>query len=61
MVDLVPAGRPVYLTRDLISEGLDLAAIIGVCTEVKGYLSYHTAMMVSQGWNDECSREFQYD
>jgi hypothetical protein len=34
--DFVPAGHPAHFIRDLVSEELDLSAIMGVYTEVKG-------------------------
>src|SRR3978361_1588148 len=43
----VPAGHPAHLVRDLVSEELDLSAIMGAYTEVKGYPPYHPAMMVA--------------
>src|SRR3978361_43186 len=43
----VPAGHPAHLVRDLVSEELDLSAILGAYTEVKGYPPYHPAMMVA--------------
>jgi len=45
--DFVPAGHPAHLIRDLVSEELDLSAIMGAYTEVKGYPPYHPAMMVA--------------
>ena len=45
--DFVPAGHPAHLIRDLVSEELDLSAILGAYTEVKGYPPYHPAMMVA--------------
>ncbi|MBF6571806.1 MAG: IS1182 family transposase [Candidatus Binataceae bacterium] len=45
--DFVPAGHPAHLVRDLVSEELDLSAIMGAYTEVKGYPPYHPAMMVA--------------
>jgi len=47
VADFVPADHPAQLLRDLLSEELDLSAILGVCTEVKGYPPYHPAMMVA--------------
>src|ERR1700710_881077 len=47
VADFVPAGHPAHLIRDLVSEELDLSAILGAYTEVKGYPPYHPAMMVS--------------
>jgi transposase len=47
VADFVPAGHPAHLIRDLVSEELDLSAIIGAYTEVKGYPPYHPAMMVA--------------
>ncbi|MGI4958976.1 MAG: IS1182 family transposase [Janthinobacterium lividum] len=47
VADFVPAGHPAHLVRDLVSEELDLSAIMGAYTEVKGYPPYHPAMMVS--------------
>jgi transposase len=47
VADFVPAGHPAHLIRDLVSEELDLAAIMGAYTEVKGYPPYHPAMMVA--------------
>jgi transposase len=46
VADFVPAGHPAHLIRDLVSEELDLSAIMGAYTEVKGYPPYHPAMMV---------------
>lgn len=47
VADFVPAGHPAHLVRDLVSEELDLSAIMGAYTEVKGYPPYHPAMMVA--------------
>ena len=47
VADFVPAGHPAHLIRDLVSEELDLSAILGGYTEVKGYPPYHPAMMVA--------------
>ena len=47
VADFVPAGHPAYLIRDLVSEELDLSAIMGAYTELKGYPPYHPAMMVA--------------
>jgi transposase len=47
VADFVPAGHAVHLVRDLVSEELDLSAIMGTCTEVKGYPPCHPAMMVA--------------
>jgi transposase len=47
VADFVPAGHPAHLIRDLVSEELDLWAIMGTYTEVKGYPPYHPAMMVA--------------
>ena len=45
--DFVPPGHPAHFIRDLVSEELDLSAIMGAYTEVKGYPPYHPAMMVA--------------
>lgn len=47
VADFVPAGHPAHLIRDLVSEELDLSAIMSAYTEVKGYPPYHPAMMVA--------------
>lgn len=47
VADFVPAGHPAHLIRDLVSEELDLSAIMGAYTELKGYPPYHPAMMVA--------------
>src|SRR6185312_6061985 len=47
VAEFVPAGHPAHLVRDLVSEELDLSAIMGAYTEVKGYPPYHPAMMVA--------------
>ena len=47
VADFVPAGHPAHLVRDLVSEELDLSAIMSSYTEVKGYPPYHPAMMVA--------------
>jgi len=47
VVDFVPAGHPAHLVRDLVSEELDLSAIMGAYVEVRGYPPYHPAMMVA--------------
>jgi transposase len=47
VADFVPAGHPAHLVRDLVSGELDLSAIMGAYTEVKGYPPYHPAMMVA--------------
>jgi len=47
VADFVPAGHAAHLIRDLVSEELDLSAIMGAYTEVKGYPPYHPAMMVA--------------
>lgn len=45
--DFVPAGHPAHLIRDLVSEELDLSAILNAYTELKGYPPYHPSMMVA--------------
>ena len=47
VAEFVPAGHPAHLIRDLVSEALDLSAIMGAYTELKGYPPYHPAMMVA--------------
>lgn len=47
VADFVPAGHPAHLIRDLVSSELDLSAIMGCYTEMKGYPPYHPAMMVA--------------
>jgi len=47
VADFVPAGHPAHFIRDLVSDELDLSAIMGAYTEVKGYPPYHPAMMVA--------------
>ena len=47
VADFVTAGHPAHLIRDLVSEELDLSAILGAYTEVKGYPPYHPAMRVA--------------
>jgi len=47
VADFVPAGHPAHLIRDLVSEELDLSAIMGAYAEPKGYPPYHPAMMVA--------------
>jgi transposase len=47
VADFVPAGHPAHLIRDLVSEELDLSAIMQAYTEVKIYPPYHPAMMVA--------------
>ena len=47
VADFVPAGHPAHLIRDLVREELDLSAIMGAYTEVRGYPPYHPAMMVA--------------
>jgi transposase len=47
VADFVPAGHAAHLVRDLVSEELDLSAIMGTYIEVKGYPPYHPAMMVA--------------
>jgi transposase len=47
VADFVPAGHPAHLIRDLVSEELDISAIMCSYTEVKGYPPYHPAMMVA--------------
>jgi len=47
VADFVPAGHPAHLIRDLVSEELDLSAIMRAYTEMKGYPPYHPAMMVA--------------
>ena len=37
VADFVPAGHPAHLIRDLVSEELDLSAIMVAYTEMKGY------------------------
>ena len=36
VADFVPAGHPAHLIRDLVSEELDISAIMCSYTEVKG-------------------------
>src|ERR671913_1535959 len=45
--EFVPAGRPAHLVRDIVTEELDLAAILSAYTEPRGYPPYHPAMMVA--------------
>ncbi len=47
VADFVPAGDPAHLIRDLVSEDLDLSAIMSAYPEVKGYPPGHAAMMVA--------------
>ena len=47
VADFVPAGHPAHLIRDLVSEELDLSAIMSAYAEPKGYPPYHPAMMVA--------------
>jgi transposase len=47
VADFVGSGHPAHLVRDLVCEELDLSAIMGAYTEVKGYPPYHPAMMVA--------------
>lgn len=47
VADFVSPGHPAHLIRDLVSEELDLSTIMGTYTQVKGYPSYHPAMMVA--------------
>jgi transposase len=47
VAEFVPAGHPAHLIRDLVCEELDLSAIMGAYTEVKGYPPYHPGMMVA--------------
>ena len=47
VAEFVPAGHPAHLIRDLVGEELDLSAIMGAYTELKGYPPYHPAMMVA--------------
>ena len=47
VLEFVPAGHPAHLVRDLVCEELDLSAIMGAYTEVKGYPPYHPGMMVA--------------
>ncbi len=47
ILEFVPAGHPAHLVRDLVTEELDLAAIMTVYSEPKGYPPYHPAMMVA--------------
>ena len=51
VADFVPAGYLAHLIRDLLREELDLTAIMGAYTEVKGYPPYHPAMMVAVIWH----------
>ena len=45
--DFVPAGHLAHFLRDLVSQELDLSAILGVYTEEKGYPPYHPTMMTA--------------
>ena len=45
--DVVPAGHPAHLVRELVREELDLSALIGVCDEERGQPPYHPATMVA--------------
>jgi transposase len=47
VADFVAAGHPAHLVRDLVSEELDLSAIMDTYTEVRGYPPYHPGMMVA--------------
>jgi len=45
--EFVPTGHPAHLVRDIVSEELDLSAILSTYTEPRGYPPYHPAMMVA--------------
>ena len=45
--DFVPAGHLAHFIRDLVSQELDLSAILEVYTEAKGYPPYHPTMMTA--------------
>ena len=45
--EFVPAGHAAHLVRDIVTEELDLAAILSPYTEPRGYPPYHPAMMVA--------------
>ena len=44
VADFVPAGHPAHFIRDLVSYELDLSAIVGAYTEVKGYPPCESAL-----------------
>ncbi len=45
--ELVPAGHVAHFVRDTVREELDLAAILSVYSEERGYPPYHPTMMVA--------------
>jgi transposase len=45
--EFVPEGHAAHLVRDIVTEELDLAAILSPYTEPRGYPPYHPAMMVA--------------
>src|SRR5215218_6064750 len=45
--EFVPEGHAAHLVRDIVTEELDLAAILSAYTEPRGYPPYHPAMMVA--------------
>ena len=45
--ELVPAGHLSHFVRDTVRESLDLSAIIGSYTELRGYTPYHPARMTA--------------
>ena len=45
--DFVPEGHLAHFIRDLVSQDLDLSAILGVYSEEKGYPPYHPVMMTA--------------
>ena len=45
--DVVPAGHPAHLVRELVREALDLAAIMAAYDEDRGQPPYRPAMMVA--------------
>ena len=45
--EFVPEGHAAHLVRDIVTEELDLAAILSSYTEPRGYPPYHPAMMVA--------------
>jgi hypothetical protein len=45
--DFVPEGHLAHFIRDLVSQELDLSAILGAYTDKKGYPPYHPTMMTA--------------
>ncbi len=45
--EFVPPGHMAHFMQDMVRETLDLSAILDAYSEERGYLPYHTGLMVA--------------